>query len=283
MEGVLRSLFGEDYTVVLQRGAAQIVEQLRQDGMSVTQYEIRLEMVRSQERGEREAKRPRGPGGFSGILSGGQFYRGMGRSYINAQTSHPVHRGASPSHGSYSSHQGQPSLGALPAQSSSRAPSVQGSFAPGASSIYSGSRGPIQSTPPPVLGSCFECHELGHMWSSVALLGHIVPSEGITVDPKKIETVQSWHWPSSATEIQSFLGLVGYYRSFVEVFSSIASPLTKLTHKGALFRWSDECEKSFQKFKTALITAPVLVLPSASGSYTLYFDASRIGIGYVLM
>ena len=106
-------------------------------------------------------------------------------------------------------------------------------------------------------------------------------SEGIQVDPKKIEAVQSWPRPSSATEIRSFLGLAGYYHCFVEGFSSIASPLTKLTQKGAPFRWSDECEESFQKLKTAFPTAPVLVLPSTSGSYTVYCDASRIGIGCV--
>ncbi|XP_070045546.1 uncharacterized protein [Nicotiana tomentosiformis] len=123
-----------------------------------------IEVVHSQERGEREAKRPRGPGDFCGVPSGGQFYRGRGRPYRHAQTGRPVHRGASSSHGSYSSHQGQPFLGSLPAQSSSRASSDQGSFAPGASSSYSGSRGPIQSAPPPVPGSCFECGEFGHMW-----------------------------------------------------------------------------------------------------------------------
>ncbi|XP_070048632.1 uncharacterized protein [Nicotiana tomentosiformis] len=97
-------------------------------------------MVHTQERGEREAKRPRGPGDFSGVPSGGQFYRNRGRPYRHAQMGHPVHCGASSIHGLYSSHQGQSSLSALPAQSSSRAPSVQGSFAPGASSSYFGSR-----------------------------------------------------------------------------------------------------------------------------------------------
>ncbi|XP_070028864.1 uncharacterized mitochondrial protein AtMg00860-like [Nicotiana sylvestris] len=119
--------------------------------------------------------------------------------------------------------------------------------------------------------------------SLMAFLGHVVSSKGIQVDPKKIEAVQSWPGPSSATEIQSFLGLAGYYRRFVEGFSSIASPLTKLTEKGAPFRWSDEREESFQKLKTALTTAPILVFPSASGSYTVYYDSSRISIGCVLM
>jgi len=77
--------------------------------------------------------------------------------------------------------------------------------------------------------------------SSVVFLGHVVSSEGIKVDPKKIEAVQSWPRPSSAIEIRSFLGLAGYYRRF----SSIAVTLTRLTPKGASFRWSDECEESF--------------------------------------
>jgi len=85
------------------------------------------------------------------------------------------------------------------------------------------------------------------------------------VDPKKIEAVHNWPRPTSVTEIRSFLGLAGYYRRFVEGFSSIASPLTRLTQKGVPFRWSDECELSFQKLKTALTTAPVLVLPTGLG------------------
>ncbi|XP_070049315.1 uncharacterized protein [Nicotiana tomentosiformis] len=123
-----------------------------------------IDVVRSQEHGEREAKRPRGPGDFSGVPSGGQFYRDRGRPYRHAQTGRPVHRSASSGQGSYSSHHGQSSLSALPPQSSSRAPSVQGSFAQGASSSYSGSWGLIQSAPPSVPGSCFECGEFGHMW-----------------------------------------------------------------------------------------------------------------------
>ncbi|XP_070017781.1 uncharacterized mitochondrial protein AtMg00860-like [Nicotiana sylvestris] len=73
--------------------------------------------------------------------------------------------------------------------------------------------------------------------NSMAFLGHVMSSECIQVDPKKIEAVQSWPRPSSATEICSFLDLVGYYRRFFQGFSSIASPLTKLTQKGASFKW----------------------------------------------
>ncbi|XP_070055084.1 uncharacterized mitochondrial protein AtMg00860-like [Nicotiana tomentosiformis] len=68
---------------------------------------------------------------------------------------------------------------------------------------------------------------------SVAFLGYDVSGEGIKVDPKKIEAVQSWSHPTSATEIRRFLGLAGYYRQFMEGYSSIVSPLTRLTQKGA--------------------------------------------------
>nr|AAT39297.2 Gag-pol protein, putative [Solanum demissum] len=118
---------------------------------------------------------------------------------------------------------------------------------------------------------------------SVAFLGHIVSGDGIKVDTGKIEAMQNWPRPTSPTEIRSFLGLAGYYRRFVEGFSSIASPLTKLTQKTVKFRWSEACEKSFQEFKKRLITAPVLTLPEGTQGFVVYCDASRVGLGCVLM
>ena len=79
------------------------------------------------------------------------------------------------------------------------------------------------------------------------------------------------------------MGLAGYYRRFVEGFSKIAAPLTRLTQKGVVFQWSDECSESFQKLKTALTTAPILTLPTDEGGFTIYCDASRVGLGCVLM
>ncbi|XP_070042715.1 uncharacterized protein [Nicotiana tomentosiformis] len=107
--------------------------------------------------------------------------------------------------------------------------------------------------------------------------------KGIKVDPKKIEAVQSWPHLTSATEIRSFLGLTGYYHRFVDGFSFIAAPLTRLTQKGSQFCWFNDCETSFQKLKTALTTTPVLVLSSDLGMYTVYCDGSCIGLGCVLM
>ncbi|XP_070045526.1 uncharacterized protein [Nicotiana tomentosiformis] len=113
-----------------------------------------IEVVRSQERGDREAKRPRGSGSFGGVPCGGKFYHNRGR---------PVHCGASSSHSSYSSHQSLSALSTLPTPSTLRAPSVQGSYIPGLSSSYSGSRGSPQNLPPFFEMKCYECGELGHV------------------------------------------------------------------------------------------------------------------------
>ena len=86
-------------------------------------------------------------------------------------------------------------------------------------------------------------------------------SEGIQVDSQKIEAVKQWPRPTSPTDIRSFMGLAGYYRRFVEGFSSIASPLTRLTQKKVKFQWSDDCEKSFAELKTRLTNTSVLTLP----------------------
>ncbi|WMV33027.1 hypothetical protein MTR67_026412 [Solanum verrucosum] len=100
--------------------------------------------------------------------------------------------------------------------------------------------------------------------NSVAFLGHVVSSEGIRVDSQKIEAVKSWPQPTTLMEVRSFLGLAGYYRRFVEGFSSISAPLTKLTQKAVKFQWSDECEKSVQELKDRLTKAPVLSLPEGT-------------------
>ena len=117
----------------------------------------------------------------------------------------------------------------------------------------------------------------------VAFLGHVVSSEGVSVDPAKIEAVTSLSRPSTVGEVRSFLGLAGYYRRFVEDFSHLATPLTQLTRKGTPFVWSPACEDSFQNLKQRLVTAPVLTVPDGSGSFVIYSDASKKGLGCVLM
>ncbi|KAL0537612.1 hypothetical protein IC582_026595 [Cucumis melo] len=117
----------------------------------------------------------------------------------------------------------------------------------------------------------------------VSFLGHVVSKTGVSVDPAKIEAVTGWTRPSTVSEVRSFLGLAGYYRRFVENFSRIATPLTQLTRNGVPFVWSKACEDSFQTLKQKLVTAPVLTVPDGSGSFVIYSDASKKGLGCVLM
>ncbi|KAA3464255.1 DNA/RNA polymerases superfamily protein [Gossypium australe] len=111
----------------------------------------------------------------------------------------------------------------------------------------------------------------------VTFLGHVVSAEGIKVDPNKIEAVLGWKPPKSVTKIRSFLGLAGYYKRFVENFSLIAAPLTKLLRKGV------PCvQESFDKLKKFLTEAPVLIQPESGKEFTVYCDASHTGLGCVV-
>ncbi|WMV41070.1 hypothetical protein MTR67_034455 [Solanum verrucosum] len=89
--------------------------------------------------------------------------------------------------------------------------------------------------------------------------------------------------PQTPSKIRSFLGLAGYYRRFVEAFSSIASPLMTLTQMKVKFKWLEVCEKSFQELKDRLNSASVLTLPKGINGFVIYCDASRFGLGCVLM
>ena len=117
----------------------------------------------------------------------------------------------------------------------------------------------------------------------VVFLGHVISSRGIEVDPKKIEAVLKWEAPTNVSEIRSFLGLAGYYRRFVQGFSILAGPMTKLLRKGAKYIWDEHCQRAFDELKKRLTTAPVLTLPSGEGGFVIYSDASAQGLGCVLM
>nr|GEZ96853.1 putative nucleotidyltransferase, ribonuclease H [Tanacetum cinerariifolium] len=94
----------------------------------------------------------------------------------------------------------------------------------------------------------------------VAFLSYIVSADRITMDPAKVEAITKWPRPTTVTKVRSFLGLAGYYRRFME-----------------------EREKSFEELKKRLVSSPVLTLPSGTGGYQIYIDASKKGLGYVLM
>ncbi|KAG8503267.1 hypothetical protein CXB51_001261 [Gossypium anomalum] len=92
-----------------------------------------------------------------------------------------------------------------------------------------------------------------------------------------------WKPPKTVSEIQSFLGLAGYYKHFIEGFSLIAAPLTKLLRKRVPFNWTDKQQGSFEKLKKVLTEASVLKQPVSGKEFTIYSDALHNGLGCVLM
>ena len=114
--------------------------------------------------------------------------------------------------------------------------------------------------------------------TEMRFLGHMVSASGVSVDPEKVEAVMSWERPKSVFEIRSFLGLARYYRRFIEDFSLLVAPMTRLTLKEVKFDWVDRCEKAFQELKRRLTTTPILIVPDRGQGYTLYCDASRAGL-----
>ncbi|KAF5756737.1 putative nucleotidyltransferase, Ribonuclease H [Helianthus annuus] len=113
--------------------------------------------------------------------------------------------------------------------------------------------------------------------------GHVVNGDGIHVDPTKIEAIKNWETPKTPTEIRQFLGFAGYYRRFIENFSKIVQPLTLLTQKDKKFDWGIKQEEAFQILKEKLCNAPILALPEGTDDFVVYCDASRQGLGCVLM
>ena len=92
----------------------------------------------------------------------------------------------------------------------------------------------------------------------IQYLGHIISKRGIAVDPKNIKSIKDWSTPTSVTYIKYFLGLVGYYRNFIENFSRINFLITALQKKSSKFLWTTKCEEIFQNLKHLLMTEPVL-------------------------
>ena len=116
----------------------------------------------------------------------------------------------------------------------------------------------------------------------VVYLGHVVTREGIHTDPEKVNAVKTWPVPTSGRDVQQFLGLVGYYRNYIQNFATIAKPLYQLTERGREFCWSEECSISFQELRSQLVAAPILAFPDFSKPFLLDTDACETGIGAVL-
>ncbi|GJT53284.1 putative reverse transcriptase domain-containing protein [Tanacetum coccineum] len=110
-----------------------------------------------------------------------------------------------------------------------------------------------------------------------------IPKTAFRTHPAKIKSIKDWASPKSPMEIRQFLGLVGYYRRFIEGFSKIAKLMTKLTQKKVKFEWGDKQETTFQLLKQKLCSASILALPEGSEDFIVYCDASIKVLGVVLM
>jgi hypothetical protein len=110
--------------------------------------------------------------------------------------------------------------------------------------------------------------------TEVTFLWHVISAGGISVDPSKVKDVLNWIPSMNASEIQSFLGLAGYYRRFIKDLSKIAKPMTRLLEKNKDFDWTEECQASFEELKKRLTSAAVLILPNITKKFDIYCDAS---------
>ena len=110
--------------------------------------------------------------------------------------------------------------------------------------------------------------------NEVLFLGLAISDGGIAVDPSKVRDELKWEPQQTVLEFRSYLGLVVYYRRFIEGFSKIVKPLTSLLEKGEEFVWSEACQPSFDKLKKRLTTAPVLVMPDIYKGFDIYCDVS---------
>ena len=119
--------------------------------------------------------------------------------------------------------------------------------------------------------------------TEVKFLGHVVLASGVSMDLEKVEAIMSWERLKSFFEIHSFLVLAGYYWIFIEDFSRLVAPMTRLPWKEFKFEWNDQCETTFQELKIRLTSASILIVSERGQVYTMYCDGSKDGLGCVLM
>ena len=126
----------------------------------------------------------------------------------------------------------------------------------------------------------------------ISYLGHIVSSEGISTDPKKVEAVRNWPTPKTVYDVRSFLGFIGYYRRFIKDFSKIAKPLrillqglesqSKKVAKKTSIPWGVEQQETFDQLKELCCTTPILAYPDHKLPFILHTDSSTEGLGAIL-
>ncbi len=118
--------------------------------------------------------------------------------------------------------------------------------------------------------------------AQLKFLGHVVSKDGISADPDIIKSIQLMPTPKNVTELQSFLGLAGYYRKFVPDFASLCGPLYKLTKQLAPFNWTIDQDQAFNLIKSKLVSRVILAHPNYDYPFIVQTDACDNGLGAVL-
>ena len=124
-----------------------------------------------------------------------------------------------------------------------------------------------------------KCH---YMVTSAIVLGHVVYIKGIEVDKAKIKVISKLPQQKIVRNVRSFLGHVGFYRRFIKNFSAISKPLCNLLLRNALFKWTNDCKKSFEKIICLLTSAPIMQSPDWFLPFELMCDTSDFVVGVVL-
>jgi hypothetical protein len=115
------------------------------------------------------------------------------------------------------------------------------------------------------------------------VLGHIVSSKGVRIDPDRVEAIQTLSLPRSRKEVQSFLGKINFLRRFVSNFVELLKHITSMLMKGNEVKWTVEPRESFSHIKKSLIVAPMLVSPDYSKDFMIFSFASFDTVVVVLL
>lgn len=118
--------------------------------------------------------------------------------------------------------------------------------------------------------------------NGVHFLGFVVKEGKLFIDPKRTECISQYPIPRTLKHVQKFLGFCSFFSKFIQNFAAISVPLNRLKRKGVKFKWTEECQKSFDTLRKALISPPVLQLPVYSSKFILNCDASENAIGAAL-
>ena len=111
----------------------------------------------------------------------------------------------------------------------------------------------------------------------------IEAGKGVRIDPAKVEAITNWESPTSVSGVRSFLGFANFYRTFIKNYSDLTLPLTQLTHKGALYQWTNQCEQAFQRLKAMFTEGPILVQFNPDAETIVETDSSGWCIGGTLL